>query len=168
MGLQSKLIFWIVAVALISASPALAKKKASKTPTPVPVASPNMAAMNKALKFWVYEKGGELVGDVVGIVDPKGKKIVLKCGMQNFTKKDIRGVRGFLRFTTLFGDFICDISLETTQLVPAGQSVSVEWKAGTERFTEEGLKKFQKLKLEEMRQLWYPRMVVFTDGTSLK
>ena len=146
-------------------SPVLAKK-AKKTPTPM--ASSNMAAMNQALKFWVFEKGGELVGDVVGIVDPMGKKVVLKCGMQNLTKKDIRGVRGIVRFTTLFGEYICDITLETTQLVPAGQSVSVEWKAGTDRFTPEGLQKFQKLKLEEMRQLWYPRMVVFTDGTSLK
>ena len=153
------------------ATPALAKNKKTKvTPTSTPIVqpSPNMAAMNQALKFWVYEKSGELVGDVMGMVDPKEKKVVLKCGLMNLTKKDIRGVRGFLRFTTLFGEYIGDVSLETTELVPAGQRVSVEWKAGADRFTPEGLQKFQKLKLEEMRQLWYPRMVVFTDGTMLK
>jgi hypothetical protein len=86
----------------------------------------------------------------------------------NLTKKDIRGVRGIMRFTTLFGEYIGDLSLETTALVPAGQRVSIEWKAGADRFTPEGLQKFQKLKLEEMRQTWYPRMVVFTDGTMIK
>lgn len=148
--------------------PALAKAKKKATSTPTPLSSPNTAAMNKALKFWVYEKGGDLVGDVGGIFDQKIKTVILKCGLMNLTKKDIRGVRGIVRFTTLFGEYICDISLETTAAVPAGQRVSIEWKAGSDRFTPEGLQKFQKLKLEEMRQLWYPRMVVFTDGETLK
>ena len=160
----------LIVLALVGSAPSLARAKAKKKaiPTPSPISSPNTAAMNKALKFWIYEKGGELVGDVVGLVDQKEKKVVLKCGLMNLTKKDIRGVRGIVRFTTLFGEYIGDLSLETTALVPAGQRVSIEWKAGADRFTPEKLEKFQKLKLEEMRQLWYPRMVVFTDGETLK
>ena len=147
---------------------AQAKVKKKPKPTPTPLSSVNAASMNKVLKFWVYEKGGDLVGDVGGIFDQKIKTMILKCGLMNLTKKDIRGVRGVVRFTTLFGEYIGDISLETTAAVPAGQRVSIEWKAGADRFTPEGLQKFQKLKLEEMRQLWYPRMIVFTDGTTLK
>ena len=161
----------LIIFALVGTEPgwALAKKKATLTPTPVSSASPaNTAAMNKALKFWVYEKGGDVVGDVVGLVDQKEKKVILKCGLMNLTKKNIRGVRGVVRFTTLFGEYIGDLSLETTALVPAGQRISIEWKAGSDRFTPAGLEKFQKLKLEEMRQIWYPRMVVFTDGEILK
>jgi hypothetical protein len=158
------LIFFALAGSVSQA--AQAKKKAK--PTPTPLSSINAAAMNKVLKFWVYEKGGDIVGDVGGIFDPKIKTVILKCGLMNLTKKDIRGVRGVVRFTTLFGEYIGDISLETTAAVPAGQRVSIEWKAGSDRFTPEGLQKFQKLKLEEMRQLWYPRMVVFTDGETLK
>jgi len=149
-------------------APSWASAKNKTTPTPSPISSPNTAAMNKALKFWVYEKGGDVVGDVVGLVDQKEKKVVLKCGLMNLTKKDIRGVRGIVRFTTLFGEYIGDLSLETTALVPAGERISIEWKAGADRFTPAGMEKFQKLKLEEMRQLWYPRMVVFTDGETLK
>lgn len=164
-----KKTLWIIIFALFVSAPVAAKaKKATPTPTPLVKPSTNMTAMNKALKFWVYEKGGELVGDVVGLVDAKEKKVVLKCGLMNLTKRDIRGVRGVVRFTTLFGEYIGDISLETTELVPAGQKVAIEWKAGADRFTPEGLQKFQKLKLEEMHQTWYPRMVVFTDGTMLK
>ena len=159
-----------IVLALVRSTPSWAKTKTKKkaTPMPSPISSPNTAAMNRALKFWIYGKGGELVGDVVGLVDQKEKKVVLKCGLMNLTKKDIRGVRGIVRFTTLFGEYIGDLSLETTALVPAGQRVSIEWKAGADRFTPEKLEKFQKLKLEEMRQLWYPRMVVFTDGETLK
>jgi hypothetical protein len=164
-------LFLTVVFILTGVAPSWPKVKKNPTPTPSPIssASPaNTVAMNKALKFWIYEKGGDVVGDVVGLVDQKEKKVVLKCGLMNLTKKDIRGVRGIVRFTTLFGEYIGDISLETTALVPAGQRVSIEWKAGADRFTPTGLEKFQKLKLDEMRQIWYPRMVVFTDGETLK
>jgi hypothetical protein len=129
---------------------------------------PNTAAMQKALKLWVFEKGGEFVGDALGLVDYKEKKFILKCGLKNNTKKDIQGVRGVLRFTTLFGEYIGDLSLEFTDKVPAGRSVSVEWKAEGKRFSKQGFEKFQKLKLSEMKQLWYPTAVVFADGTMLK
>lgn len=157
----------LVAGAQAKSSAAKLKKPLLPKPTPAAV-SPRTAAMNKALKFWVYEKGGEFIADVGGIFDEKMKKMVIKCGLMNLTKKDIRGVRGVVRFTTLFGEHVGDISLETTASVPAGQRVSIEWKAGADRFTPEGLKKFEKLKLEEMRQIWVPRMIVFTDGTTLK
>lgn len=141
----------------------------TKKATPLPKGpSPNLALMQKTLKLWVFEKGGEFIGDVVGIVDQKEKKVVLKCGLKNLTPKTIHGVRGVIRFTTLFNEYIGDISVESTAVIPAGQSISMEWKAGADRFTPEGMKKFQKLKLEEMRQLWYPSMIVFEDGTTLK
>jgi hypothetical protein len=166
--MKKNILVLIIIFVLVGSALTWVCAKEKTTPTPTPVVSPNMAAMNKVLKFWVYEKGGDVVGDVGGIFDPKMKTVILKCGLMNLTKKDIRGVRGVLRFTTLFGEYICDISLETTAAVPAGQRVSIEWKAGSDRFTPEGLQKFQKLKLEEMRQIWYPRMVVFTDGETLK
>ena len=155
---------------LVPGLSAAAAKKAStkKTPTPVSKAKPNTEAMRKALQFWVFEKGGEFVGDVLGVVDYKEKKIILKCGLKNLTRKNIRGVRGMVRFTTLFGEYIADLPLESTASVPAGRSISVEWTAKGERFSKAGFDKFQKLKLEEMRALWYPTAVVFTDGTMLR
>ena len=147
------------------ANPVMAKtkKKAKATPTPA-----SKVDLSKVMRLWVFEKGGEFVGDVLGIVDQKEKKIILKAGMKNLTGKEIHGARGILRFTTLFGEFICDLSLETTSVVPPGQSITIEWKAEGQRFTPEGMKKFEKLKLDQMRQTWYPRMIVFTDGTTLQ
>jgi hypothetical protein len=167
--LKTGMSLGLAAILLTVAAQATTKTvKAKKTPTPVPVKVNKTAVMNKALKFWVYEKGGEFIADVGGIFDPKMKKMVIKCGLMNMTKKDIRGVRGVVRFTTLFGEHVGDISLETTAAVPAGQRIAIEWKAGADRFTPEGLKKFEKLKLEEMKQIWVPRMIVFTDGTTLQ
>jgi len=136
--------------------------------TKAPAVKPNTLAMQKALKLWVFEKGGEFVGDALGLVDYKEKKFILKCGLKNTTTKNIKGVRGVLRFTTLFGEYIGDLVLESTASVPAGRSVTIEWKAEGKRFTKQGFEKFQKLKLEEMKQIWVPTAVVFTDGTMLK
>ena len=146
----------------------MAKAKKKAKPTPAPASTANIAAMTKVFSLKAYEKGGEFIGDVVGIVDSKSKKVVLKCNLTNLSTREIHGARGVLRFTTLFGDYIGDLSLETTAIVPPRSTISVEWKAGAERFSEEGMKIFQKLKLEQMRQLWYPTMVVFSDGTILK
>ncbi len=123
------------------------------------------AKLAKLLKIWAYDKGDDLIGSVGGIFDQNRKKIVLKCALKNMTGKEIHGVRGVLRFTTLFGEYICDWTLESTTAVPPGQTAGVDWKAGIERFTKKGLATFEKLKLEEMRQIWYPTMIVFSDGT---
>ena len=165
---KTKTILTITALLLAATVSAQAKAKKKAKPTPTPAVTANFAAMNKVLRLAAYEKGGEFIGDVIGIVDAKSKKVVLKCNLSNLSNKEIHGVRGLLRFTTMFGDYIGDLSLETTAIIPPGGTLSVEWKAGAERFSEEGLKTFQKLKLDQMRQLWYPTMVVFTDGTILK
>ena len=162
------LIFILATLILAMTLPVMAKSKKKIKPTPTPNPSVNIAAMQKVLRLAAYEKGGEFIGDVAGIVDSKAKKVVLKCNLTNLSTREVHGARGVLRFTTLFGDYIGDLSLETTAVIPPRTTVSVEWKAGAERFSEEGLKTFQKLKLEQMRQLWYPTMVVFTDGTILK
>ncbi len=126
------------------------------------------AKLTKYLKLWAYEKGDDFIGTVGGIFDENRKKIVLKCALKNLTGKEIHGVRGVLRFTTLFGEYICDWTLESTTVVPPGETAGVDWKAGIERFTKKGLATFEKLKLGEMRQIWYPSMIVFSDGTIAK
>ncbi|HJT24840.1 MAG TPA: hypothetical protein VJ873_09700 [bacterium] len=152
--------------------PAFAKKKVktSLTPTPVPVAkaSANLALMQKALRFYVYEKGSDVVSDVSGMFDSKAQKITLKCELKNQTKKEIHGVRGTLRFTTLFGEYIADVYIESTAVLPPGEVVGVNWDVPTERLKPEAFDKLKKAKLEEIKQAWYPSMIVFTDVTVLK
>ena len=154
-------------LASLALTPAYAKK-AKKTPTPVPAAAPNLAAMNKALRFWVYEKSTDVVSDVSGIFDSKAQKITLKCELKNQTRKEIHGVRGTLRFTTFFGETIADITVESTTAIPPGETIGVNWDVPTNRLSPAAFDKLKKADLNQIKQVWYPRMVVFTDGTALK
>ncbi len=141
----------------------------------IPAFSPAFAKAKKPdsklqsmLRLYAYEKSTDVVSDVSGIFDAKAQKVTLKCELKNTTKKEIHGVRGFLRFTTFFGDVITDQSLETTVSLPPGQLVGVNWDIPAERFTPEALETFKKTKLDQMRQIWYPKMIAYTDGTVVK
>jgi hypothetical protein len=144
-----------------------AAKKTKKTSTPV-VAPSNQAAMQKALRFWVYEKNSDVVSDVTGIFDNKSQKITLKCELKNQTGKEIHGVRGTLRFTTQFHETVADISIESTAAIAPGQVIGVNWDVPTDRLKPEAFEKLKKAKLEDLRQVWIPTMVAFTDGSVLK
>lgn len=164
------LILLIISLAVLETAPALAKKKKTPTPTPVPKASvsPNLAAMQKALRFYVYEKSTDVVSDVSGIFDSKAQKITLKCELKNQTQKEIHGARGTIRFTTLFGEYIADVYIESTTVLPPGEVVGINWDVPTDRLKPEAFEKLKQAKLEQIKQTWYPSMVVFTDGTILK
>ena len=136
--------------------------------TPVPGASPHAAAMAKSLRFWVYDKGADVVSDVSGLFDSKARKITLKCELKNQTKKEMHAVRGTLRFATYFGETIADIYLETTTVLPPGEVVGVNWDITPERLGPKVFERLQKVKLEQVKQTFYPRMIVFTDGSVLK
>ena len=161
------LLLLAVFLAVVS-SPKEVKAKKKPTPTPTVVESRRLAAMRKAVQVYAYEKGTDVVSDVTGIFDQKSQKVNLKCEFKNLSKKDIHGVRGILRFTTIFGDFITDQSLESTAVIAPGQVISISWDIPSERFTGNSMETFKKLKLDQMKQIWYPRMIVFTDGTTLK
>ncbi len=136
--------------------------------TSAPSVSPNLAVMQKALRFWVYEKSTDVISDVSGLFDSKSQKITLKCELKNKTGQEIHGVRGILRFTTLFGEEIADIYIESTDAIPPGQVIGVNWDVPTDRLTPDAFDKLKKAKLDQIKQTWYPRMIVFTDGTILK
>lgn len=149
------------------AQPALAKKPKATT-TATPIAPSKKAAMARALQFWVYDKGADIVSDVSGIFDQKAQKISLKCELKNRTAMEIHGVRGTIRFSTFFGETIADIYVETEASIPPGDTIGVNWTVGTDRLAPEAFEKFKNTKLDKMKQTWYPRMIVFSDGAVLK
>ena len=159
---------FVTALLAVPLNPASAKTRKKPTPTPAPVSSSRQAAMTRALRFYVYEKSTDTIGDVTGIFDSKSQKIILKCELKNLTPREIHGARGTLRFSTLFGEYIADIYIETTAVIPPGQVIGVNWSVPTDRVAPEAFEKLKKAKLEQMKQVWYPSMVVFTDGTVLK
>jgi hypothetical protein len=133
-----------------------------------PAFSPAQTVLSKTLRFWVYEKTTDVVNDVTGLFDSKAQKITLKCELKNLTDREIHGVRGTLRFTTFFGEKIADISIETTAAIPPGQVIGVNWNVPTDRLSPDVFEKLKKAKLDQMKQVWYPSMIAFTDGTVLK
>jgi len=162
--MNRKLLFLMGLAILLTAGMA----RADGTPAPSPKVSPNLAVMQKALRFWVYDKLTDVVNDVTGIFDSKTQKITLKCELKNQTAKEIHGVRGILRFTSYFGDVIADIYVETQLPIPPGQTIGVNWDVPTSRLSPQAFDQLKKAKMEQLKQVWYPRMVVFTDGTILK
>ena len=166
MGNSIHLKAWSLAPLLIFAlHPAFAQTPKTST---VPAVSSNQAAMTKALRFWVYEKSTDVVNDVTGLFDNKAQKITLKCELKNLTGREIHGVRGTLRFTTFFSEKIADSFIETTAAIPPGQVIGVIWNIPTDRLSPDVFDRLKKTKLEQMKQVWYPSMIAFTDGTILK
>ncbi len=157
-------VFVFIFCSLILAVPSFAKK----TKKTAPPATSNETAMQKALRFYVYEKSTDVVNDVTGIFDNKSQKITLKCELKNQMGKEIHGVRGTLRFTTQFHEVVADISIETTAAIEPGQVIGVNWNVPTDRLKPEAFEKLKKAKLEDLRQVWIPTMIAFTDGTVLK
>jgi hypothetical protein len=133
-----------------------------------PVFSSDQSSLVKALRFWVYEKSTDVVNDVTGLFDSKTQKITLKCELKNLTGKEIHGVRGTLRFTTFFGEKIADVAIETTAAIPPGQVIGVIWNVPTDRLSPDVFDRLKKTKLEQMKQVWYPSVIAFTDGPVLK
>jgi hypothetical protein len=137
---------------------------ADNLPTPSIINSPNQAALANAFQITAYEKSFE----PLGVAGQNHQEVDLRCVLKNLSEKEIHGVRGILQFTTLSGANITRQALESTAVIVPGQSISYTWKIPSDRFTAKGLKKFKNLKLDQMRQVWYPRMIVFTDGSILK
>jgi len=121
------------------------------------------------LQVTPYEKTLDTVSQVKGVFQKSSRVVTLRCGLVNRTKREIRAVRGILRFTTYFGESIYDLSLEAVRPFPPGQQVSMEWKLKRERFTSDSnFKIFTDTPLEKMRVVWVPSVLVLDDGTTLK
>ncbi len=166
---NSLLRIWVLAlIAGLMITPAFAKKKKTPAPTPTSVPSSNQAAMARVLRFWVYEKSTDVVNDVTGLFDSKAQKITVKCELKNLTDREIHGVRGTLRFTTFFGEKIADLAIETQAAIPPGQVIGVNWNVPTGRLSPEVFENLKKTKLDQMKQVWYPSMIAFSDGAILK
>jgi hypothetical protein len=132
------------------------------------ILSAHHAALVRALRFYVYDKSTDVVNDVTGLFDSKSRKITIKCELKNLTRREIHGVRGTVRFSTFFGDKIADVYIQSTAAIPPGRVVGVNWDIPMERLGPEAFKTLNKTKLDQMKQSWYPSMIVFTDGAVLK
>ena len=164
-GKNSKWFLLFLGLCVTGFAPPAIAKKVKAAPAP---AYSKKAAMAKALQFYVYDKGADIVSDVSGIFDQKAQKINLKCELKNLTSKEIHGVRGTIRFSTYFGETVADIYIETDATIPPGQLIGVNWSVGTDRLTTEAFTKLKDTKLDKLKQTWYPRMIVFSNGVVLK
>jgi hypothetical protein len=63
---------------------------------------------------------------------------------------------------------VADIAIESTAAIASGQVIGVNWNVPPDRLKPEAFEALKKAKLEDLRQVWMPTMIAFTDGTVLK
>lgn len=87
--------------------------------------------------------------------------------IENKTDKEIRAIKGVLRFTDLFDDEISTIRFTYDERIAAGATNT--WNAQTDynQFKDEDVTLRNK-DLEDLKIVWEPIKVIFEDGSSLE
>jgi hypothetical protein len=114
------------------------------------------------------EKTMDTTSKVKGVFSKSSRTVNLKCVLVNQSQKDIRAVRGTLKFTTYFGDPIAELTVELVTPLPPGQKIPTSWKIKRERFSsDDAFKVFADTPLQKMRMVWVPSVAVLADGSKL-
>jgi hypothetical protein len=128
------------------------------------------AELARMVKAWAYEKKTVGVASKVkGVFKKSARTLEVKVGFQNVTSRTVRGIRGYLRFATMFNEPLYDLSLEAVLPIEPARQAGMDYKLKRENFpSDEAFKRFCDLPLDQMRQVWVPTVVVFEDGTTLQ
>lgn len=114
------------------------------------------------LAVTVYDKGANKNQYIDNV-----SEITLSFSYQNLSAKEIRGFKGTVVFKDVFGDVIKQADIKEDQ--PLGPNATRRDKRSLNynMFTDDD-KKLLATKLSEMKVVWEPDTILFTDGTSLK
>jgi len=111
-----------------------------------------------AIAFAVYEKG---------FADRDySDKLTLRCAYENKSGKEIRAFRGSVQFTDLFGTPIYGVSVTIQDPIAAGAKGEWAGEADYNQFTSEHVR-FRNTELKDMKVVWTPLEVLFTDGATM-
>ncbi len=148
---------------------AVVKFKSARRVTAKATPTPDGDVIRMAVQGWVYEKNTGTVAKVKGVFKKTSQTIDVKCGFLNRTQKNIRALRGTMRFTTFFNEPIFDMPLEAVMPITPGERAGMTWKLKREHFaSDEAYDKFRKSPLEKMKVQWVPSAIAFEDGTMLQ
>ena len=93
--------------------------------------------------------------------------ITYKFAIQNKSDNDIRAIKGTVIFTNLFDDVISKVSLVCDDPIKAGEKYI--WRGTTDynQFISSDVAMRNK-DLKDMKVVWKPEKILFTDGSSLE
>lgn len=85
---------------------------------------------------------------------------------KNLTDKDIRGFTGTVIFNDIFDKEISKTNLSYDEILPAGKTVRWNGQKKYNQFRDED-KKLANTELNNLKLVWMPEKVLFTDGTKI-
>ncbi len=132
-------------------------KKANSTLAPTRGASQN------AVDVVLYKKGFTPSDYRSGRYDDY---ITVGFVFKNKTEKDIRGFTGTAVITDIFDKEITKTRLSYDKTIPAGETVRWNGQMEYNQF-DDGDRKLKDSELENLKLVWKPEKVIFTDGSHL-
>lgn len=93
--------------------------------------------------------------------------ITYKFAIQNKSSKTIRAIKGSITFTNLFGDKIKSFNFVYDQPIEAGKTATYDATTDYNQFMDDD----QALKskdLKDLKVVWKPEKIIFSDGTTLE
>ncbi|MHC2993633.1 hypothetical protein OB13_19385 [Pontibacter sp. HJ8] len=115
--------------------------------------------LNKALTVTVFDKGFEEYS--------YQEYITYKFAFQNNGDKDIRAFKGRVSFTDLFDTEIKSFNMTYDEGLLSGKKMSYEATTDYNQFMDED-KRLVSKDLKDLKMVWKPEQILFTDGTVLK
>jgi hypothetical protein len=86
---------------------------------------------------------------------------------ENKTDKDIRAVKGSLKITDLFDTTIKSITIVEDNGIPAHETIKNVFTTDYNKYRDEDTILANK-KMQDIKVIWTPEKIIFTDGTSLE
>jgi len=122
-----------------------------------------LAELRKALTLTIYEKGFIPSNYRAGSYQDY---ITMKAAYQNDSGKEIRAFQGDVIFQDLFGDVIFESSLKITKPIKAGEKDTWEGVIDYNQFLDTH-QKLRNTEMKDMKILWVPKTIIFSDGTKI-
>ncbi len=123
--------------------------------------------MREAVTVTLVSKGLKPEHGYSGIVTDEN--LVVIFGYKNNTSKDISGVKGYISVQDLFGDEISGFAISNDTTIPAGKSITWTGSRSVKyAFGDNKDRKLAELEDSKFKVLWTPKIIVFSDGTTLE
>jgi hypothetical protein len=92
--------------------------------------------------------------------------LTLNCSYQNTSETDVRAFTGTVLFQDLFGREIFKVRVTISDSIPSGQAAAWNGTVDYNQFIESH-RHFLETRLEDMKVVWLPSSIIFSDGTQI-
>jgi hypothetical protein len=126
--------------------------------------------LKKYLYVCAHEKTmGAVTHDGKFFVKKDHRSVLVACGFTNPSTKNIRSIKGVLKFSTYFGNPVFEMSVqENLSLSPGQEAMRERTLQRVDFINEETFAVFMATPLSRLRQEWMPVEMVLSDGAVLR